>query len=79
MPSSLVLRSHLVPWLRPSIINRDYINKAIYCLRYQGFLGQALATSLEVEPQPIEVADDEGGDWLNLHPPGEPRQGQSSA
>ena len=73
-----MLRSHSVPWLRPGIINRDSINKAIYRLRYQGLLGQALATSQEVKPQPIKVSDDGGEDWLSLRLLGEPQQDQSS-
>ena len=78
MPSSPVLCSHLVPWLMSGIINRDSINKDIYRLRYQGLLGQALATSQEVEPQPIKVSDDGGEDWLSLRLPGEPQQDQPS-
>lgn len=78
MPSNPVPRSHPVPCLRPGIPNCDFISKAIYRLRYQGMLGQALATSQAAELQPIEVSDDEGGDWLNVRLPGEPQQDQPS-
>ena len=71
-PSEPVLSSQPVLWPKPNIITLD---KSLLRIHQQHFPGAIPAPP----PQPIEVSDDEDGDWLSLRPPGEPQQGQSSA
>ena len=73
-PSQLVPSSQLMnPWNSGSI-HPNSIQGAIRRLRRQDVLRQVPAAAPAVEPQSIEVSDDEDGSWLSLRPPGEPRQ-----
>jgi hypothetical protein len=74
MPSGPVLSSQPVHWLKPGTVNLQSFDRAVSRLRRQGKLMPASAATPAVEPQPIEVSDEEDGDWLSLRPPGEPQQ-----
>ena len=71
-PSEPVLSSHPVLWPKPNIITLDKSLLRIHQLHFPAAISAP-------PPQPIEVSDDEDGDWPSLRPPGEPQQGQSSA
>jgi hypothetical protein len=62
------------PWQPPGMIHSSYVGRAIRRLRRQNVFRQVPAAAQPVVPQPIVVSDDEDGDWLSLHPPGEPQQ-----
>jgi hypothetical protein len=74
-PLQPVLPSQPVnPWQPPGIIHSSHVARAIRRFRRRGMLRQAPAAAPAEAPQPIMVSDDEDGDWLSLHPPGEPQQ-----
>ena len=73
-PLQLVLTSKPVnPW-NSGFVHPNSIRGAIRRLRHQDMFRQAPAVAPAVEPQPIEVSDDEDGSWLSLRPLGEPQQ-----
>ena len=73
-PSQPVPPSPSVNLFRPVNIHPNSIQGAIRRLRRRDVFGQVPAAVPAVEPQPIEVSDDEDGSWLSLRPPGEPQQ-----